>query len=254
MVNARDDLAAVLTPAAGMPPVEWRISDAPVAYATALAAMEERAAAIAEGRAAELVWLLEHPPLYTAGTSARLDDLIEARFPVHTAGRGGQFTYHGPGQRVAYVMLNLKHRAPDVRRFVVALEEWLIRTLGAFNVRGERREDRIGVWVARPDKGQGREDKIAAIGIRLKRWVSLHGVALNVDPDLSHFSGIVPCGVADERYGVTSLTDLGQLVSMPEVDMALRTEFETIFGPTRAESLVSVPSVIPPERSESRDP
>ena len=232
MVNARDDLATDVRPAPGLAPVEWRVSEALVPYATALAVMEERVAAIADGRAAELVWLLEHPPLYTAGTSARLDDLIEARFPVHTAGRGGQFTYHGPGQRVAYVMLNLKHRAPDVRRFVAALEEWLIRTLGQLNVRGQRREDRIGVWVARPDQGPGREDKIAAIGIRLKRWVSLHGIALNVDPDLTHFSGIVPCGVADARYGVTSLVDLGLPVTMPEVDIALRREFEGVFGPT----------------------
>ena len=232
MVNARDDLATDVRPAPGLAPVEWRVSEALVPYATALAVMEERVAAIADGRAAELVWLLEHPPLYTAGTSARLDDLIEARFPVHTAGRGGQFTYHGPGQRVAYVMLNLKHRAPDVRRFVAALEEWLIRTLGQLNVRGQRREDRIGVWVARPDQGPGREDKIAAIGIRLKRWVSQHGIALNVDPDLTHFSGIVPCGVADARYGVTSLVDLGLPVTMPEVDIALRREFEGVFGPT----------------------
>jgi len=232
VVNARDDLATDVRPAPGLAPVEWRVSEALVPYATALAVMEERVAAIADGRAAELVWLLEHPPLYTAGTSARLDDLIEARFPVHTAGRGGQFTYHGPGQRVAYVMLNLKHRAPDVRRFVAALEEWLIRTLGQLNVRGQRREDRIGVWVARPDQGPGREDKIAAIGIRLKRWVSLHGIALNVDPDLTHFSGIVPCGVADARYGVTSLVDLGLPVTMPEVDIALRREFEGVFGPT----------------------
>ena len=197
--------------------------------------MEARAAAIADGRAPELVWLLEHPPLYTAGTSARPEDLTEARFPVHAVGRGGQFTYHGPGQRVAYVMLDLKRRAPDVRRFVATLEEWLIRTLAGFNVRGERREDRIGVWVARPERGAGHEDKIAAIGIRLKRWVSLHGIALNVDPDLSHFSGIVPCGVADPRYGVTSLTDLGHLVTLPEVDMVLRREFEGLFGETVAE-------------------
>lgn len=230
MVNARDDLAFLQAPA-GMTPVEWRVSDGLVPYDVALAVMEARTAAIAEGRAAELVWLLEHPPLYTAGTSAKAADLIEARFPVHTAGRGGQFTYHGPGQRVAYVMLNLKRRAPDVRRFVATLEEWIIRTLGAFNVRGERREDRIGVWVRRPEQGEGREDKIAAIGIRLKRWVSLHGIALNVDPDLTHFSGIVPCGVADARYGVTSLVDLGLPVTLAEVDMPLRTEFEKLFGP-----------------------
>jgi lipoyl(octanoyl) transferase len=191
--------------------------------------MEARAAAIASGEAREFVWLLEHPPLYTAGTSAQPSDLIAARFPVYTAGRGGQFTYHGPGQRVAYVMLNLKRRGPDIRRFVVTLEEWIIRTLGAFNVTGERRDERIGVWVRRPDKGPGHEDKIAAIGIRVKRWVSLHGIALNVDCDLSHFAGIVPCGIADTRYGVTSLLDLRHAVTMPEVDAALRREFEVLF-------------------------
>jgi lipoyl(octanoyl) transferase len=191
--------------------------------------MEARAAAIASGEAREFVWLLEHPPLYTAGTSAQPSDLIAARFPVYTAGRGGQFTYHGPGQRVAYVMLDLKRRGPDIRRFVVTLEEWIIRTLGAFNVTGERRDERIGVWVRRPDKGPGHEDKIAAIGIRVKRWVSLHGIALNVDCDLSHFAGIVPCGIADARYGVTSLLDLGHAVTMPEVDAALRREFEVLF-------------------------
>jgi lipoyl(octanoyl) transferase len=234
VVNIRDDLVFGLK-SEGFAPVEWRVSDAPVGYERALAAMEARVAAIADGRAAELVWLLEHPPLYTAGTSARPEDLVEARFPVHAVGRGGQFTYHGPGQRVAYVMLDLKRRAPDVRRFVATLEEWLIRTLAGFNVRGERREDRIGVWVARPDRGAGHEDKIAAIGIRLRRWVSLHGIALNVDPDLSHFSGIVPCGVADTRYGVTSLTDLGHPVTLPEVDMVLRQTFEGLLGQTIAE-------------------
>jgi lipoyl(octanoyl) transferase len=230
VVNVRDELTFLQAPA-GLAPVEWRLSDTLVPYDVALAVMDARAAAIVEGRAAELVWLLEHPPLYTAGTSARAADLIEARFPVHAAGRGGQFTYHGPGQRVAYVVLDLKRRAPDVRRFVATLEEWIIRTLAAFNVRGERREDRIGVWVRRGDQGAGREDKIAAIGIRLKRWVSLHGIALNVDPDLSHFSGIVPCGVADARYGVTSLVDLGLPVTLSEVDMVLRAEFDPLFGP-----------------------
>jgi len=204
-----------------------------VPYAQALAVMEERAALIAERAAPELAWLIEHPPLYTAGTSARPAELIEARFPVHWSGRGGQFTYHGPGQRVAYLMLDLKRRGSDVRRYVATLEEWMIRTLAAFNVMGERREDRIGVWVRRRDKGEGREDKIAAIGIRVKRWVTLHGVALNVEPDLSHFAGIVPCGVADPRYGVTSLVDLGHPVSLPEVDSVLRREFEALFGPTR---------------------
>src|SRR5882672_9173958 len=211
---------------------EWTVSERPVPYEAAVATMEARAAAIADGRAPELVWLIEHPPLYTSGTSARPGDLIEARFPLHAAGRGGQLTYHGPGQRVAYAMLDLKRRAPDVRRYVASLEEWIIRTLGVFNVRGERREDRIGVWVRRPDKGAGREDKIAAIGIRLKRWVSLHGIALNVDPDLSHFSGIVPCGVADPRFGVTSLADLGRPVAMAEVDRVMQREFDALFGPT----------------------
>ena len=201
-----------------------------MAYETALAAMTARADAIARGQAGELVWLLEHPALYTAGTSARPAELIEARFPVHTAGRGGQFTYHGPGQRVGYVMLDLKRRAPDVRRFVATIEEWIIGALAAFNVRGERRDDRVGVWVRRPDKGEGFEDKIAAIGIRVRQWVTLHGFALNVDPDLSHFSGIVPCGVADPRYGITSLADLGLTVSMAEVDMALRAAFAPLFG------------------------
>jgi lipoyl(octanoyl) transferase len=232
VVNVRDRLAVGL-PAQGVAPAEWRVTDALVPYDEALATMEARAAAISQGEARELVWLLEHPPLYTAGTSAQAHDLVEARFPVFETGRGGQFTYHGPGQRVVYLMLDLKHRAPDVRRYVATLEEWLIRTLSAFNVRGERREDRIGVWVRRPDKGAGHEDKIAAIGIRLKRWVSLHGIALNVDPDLSHFSGIVPCGVADVRYGVTSLVDLGHTVTMAELDMALQREFEALFGATQ---------------------
>jgi lipoyl(octanoyl) transferase len=179
-----------------------------------------------------LVWLLEHPPLYTAGTSAKRDELLDARFPVFEAGRGGQMTYHGPGQRVAYVMLDLKRRGPDVRRFVATLEEWIIRTIATLNVCGERREDRIGVWVRRPENGDGFEDKIAAIGIRVRQWVTLHGMALNVDPDLSHFSGIVPCGVSEQRYGVTSLADLGVPASMADVDTALRREFEALFGPT----------------------
>ena len=232
MVNIRDELTLGLPAPAGAAPVEWLVSEARVPYAAALAAMDARVAAIAAGRAPERVWLLEHPPLYTAGTSADRADLIDARFPVFDAGRGGQLTYHGPGQRVAYAMLDLKRRGPDVRRFVATLEEWLIRTLAAFNVRGERREDRIGVWVRRPDKGPGHEDKIAAIGIRVRHWVTLHGVALNVDPDLTHFSGIVPCGVHEQRYGVTSLAELGQVVSMAEVDMAMRAAFEALFGPT----------------------
>jgi lipoyl(octanoyl) transferase len=221
-----------MAPACGQLAAEWRVDDKLVAYHDALAVMDARTAAIADGTAAEMVWLIEHPPLYTAGTSAKPGDLMVARFPVHAAGRGGQFTYHGPGQRVAYVMLDLKRRGPDIRRFVATLEEWIIRSLAAFGIAGERRDDRIGVWVRRPDKGEGHEDKIAAIGIRVKRWVSLHGIALNVDCDLSHFAGIVPCGVADPRYGVTSLVDLGRPVSMAAVDMALRREFEALFGPT----------------------
>jgi lipoyl(octanoyl) transferase len=226
-----------LMSAPGRPPVEWRISDRPVGYEAALAVMDERAAAIAAGAAPELVWLLEHPPLYTAGTSAKPQDLVDARFPVHQTGRGGQFTYHGPGQRVAYAMLDLNRRKPDVRAYVAALEEWIIRTLADFNVRGERRDDRVGVWVRRPEKGQDIlgepfEDKIAALGIRVRKWVTLHGISVNVEPELSHFSGIVPCGVSEQRYGVTSLADLGLPVSMAEFDMMLRREFEAVFGPT----------------------
>jgi lipoyl(octanoyl) transferase len=217
-----------------LPPAEWRASDRPVDYERALAAMDKRVDAIAAGQAAELVWLLEHPPLYTAGTSAKPEELIEARFPVHHVGRGGQFTYHGPGQRVAYVMLDLNRRKPDVRAYVATLEEWIIRTLAGFNIRGERRDDRIGVWVRRPDKGDGFEDKIAAIGIRVRRWVSLHGIAINVEPELSHFAGIVPCGVSERRYSVTSLADLGLTATLPEFDMALRREFEALFGPVKS--------------------
>ncbi len=232
MVNARDLMRQGLAPAAPLPPVDWAVSLQPVAYDQAVAVMDARAAAIADHAAPELVWLLEHPPLYTSGTSAKAADLIEARFPVHASGRGGQFTYHGPGQRIAYAMLDLRRRAPDVRRYVATLEEWIIRTLAAFGVVGERRDCRIGVWVRRPDKGDGHEDKIAAIGIRLKRWVTLHGIALNVAPDLTHFAGIVPCGIADPRYGVTSLADLGHAVATAEVDRVLRREFEALFGPT----------------------
>ena len=209
--------------------VEWRVSDAPVPYEEAVAVMEERAAAIAAGEAPELVWLLEHPPLYTAGTSADERDLLTPdRFPVFKTGRGGQYTYHGPGQRVAYVMLDLKRRKPDVRAYVQDLERWLIAALERFNVKGEIREDRVGVWVRRPEKGPGREDKIAAIGVRLRRWVTFHGISLNVDPDLDHFTGIVPCGIS--QHGVTSLADLGHLVSIPEVDMVLRETFDEVFG------------------------
>jgi lipoyl(octanoyl) transferase len=230
--QARGNVTPGIAPACGLAAAEWRMDDALVPYQTALAVMDVRAAAIADGAAPELIWLLEHPPLYTAGTSAKPADLIVERFPVHVAGRGGQLTYHGPGQRVAYVMLDLKRRGPDIRRFVATLEEWIMRSLAAFAIAGERRDDRIGVWVRRPDKGAGHEDKIAAIGIRIKSWVSLHGIALNVDCDLSHFAGIVPCGIADARYGVTSLLDLGRPVTMAEVDTVLRREFEPLFGPS----------------------
>jgi lipoyl(octanoyl) transferase len=231
MVNDRQtlDLTPFAGPAGGGT-VEWRISDAPVPYPEAVAAMEARAADIAAHRAGELVWLLEHPPLYTSGTSGKAADLLDPRFPMFATGRGGQITYHGPGQRVAYVMLDLKLRRPDVRAYVASLEEWIIRTLAAFNVRGERREDRVGVWVSRPDKGEGFEDKIGAIGVRLRRWVSFHGISINVEPDLTHFDAIVPCGVADPRYGVTSLVDLGRPVSMADVDIALRQAFGQVFG------------------------
>lgn len=230
MVNARESLDFGLKSGSGGQPVEWRISEGLVPYETALAEMDARAAAIADGQQPELVWLLEHPPLYTAGTSARPAEIVEARFPVYEAGRGGQMTYHGPGQRVVYLMLDLKQRRPDLRAYVATLEEWIIRTLASFNVRGERREDRVGVWVRRPELAAAREDKIAAIGIRVKRWVSLHGIAINVEPNLSHFSGIVPCGVREQNYGVTSLVDLGLPVTMSDVDIALKKEFEPLFG------------------------
>jgi lipoyl(octanoyl) transferase len=233
VVNARDS-AETLPSAAELAAVEWRVDSGTVPYEQAVAAMASRAAAIAEGSAPDLVWLLQHTPLYTAGTSAKPSELIDARFPVHRTGRGGQFTYHGPGQRVGYVMLNLRRRVPDVRRFVVTLEEWIIRVIASFGVTGERRNDRIGVWVRRPDKGAGHEDKIAAIGIRVQRWVTLHGMAINVAPELAHFSGIVPCGVNETRYGVTSLADLGVAASMADVDAALRREFEVLFGRTVA--------------------
>jgi lipoyl(octanoyl) transferase len=230
MVNEREnlDLTAFAGPAGGA--VEWLIADAPVPYPQAVSAMEARVAAIAAHQAPELVWLLEHPPLYTSGTSGRDADLLDNRFPLFSTGRGGQLTYHGPGQRVAYVMLDLKRRQPDVRAYVAGLEQWIIRTLAAFNVRGERREDRVGVWVTRPDKGAGHEDKIAAIGVRLRRWVSFHGISINVEPDLTHFDAIVPCGVVDPRYGVTSLADLGLPVTAEDVDIALRQAFGEVFG------------------------
>ena len=221
------------------------MTDSFVSYDKAVATMEARAAGIAAEHADELVWLLEHPPLYTAGTSAKPEDVIDARFPVHDSGRGGQLTYHGPGQRVAYVMMDLKRRGPDVRRYVATLEEWIIRTLASLNVRGERREDRIGVWVRRPDKGEGHEDKIAAIGIRVRHWVTLHGIAINISPDLSHFGGIVPCGVNETRYGVTSLADLGIRNSMQDTDRILRREFEALFGPTIDQAVGSTENVSP---------
>lgn len=231
----RKQLPPTFLPTCANPPVEWRIEPGFVDYATALSVMEERAAAIRNDGARELVWLVEHPPLYTAGSSADSKDLIEPeRFPVYDAGRGGEYTYHGPGQRVAYLMLDLKRRKEDVRAFVAALETWIISSLAHFNVTGERREDRVGVWVARPDKprlpdGSPAEDKIAAIGIRLRRWVSLHGISVNVEPDLTHFGGIVPCGISG--YGVTSLVDLGLPVTMTDYDIALKAAFEEVFGP-----------------------
>jgi len=213
--------------ASARPPLEWCVSNAAVPYPEALATMEARAAAIRAENAPEMVWLLEHPPLYTAGTSARPSDLVAPdRFPVYAAGRGGQYTYHGPGQRVAYVMLDLAERDRDVRCHVHRLEEWMIRTLARFDVRGERREGRVGIWVVRDN---GREDKIAAIGVRVRRWVTFHGVALNVEPDLSHYQGIVPCGIRE--HGVTSLRDLGRTPAMTEVDAVLHETFAALFGP-----------------------
>jgi lipoyl(octanoyl) transferase len=218
----------IAMPACG---IEWRCSDAPVAYDSAVEAMERRIAAIREGTAPELVWLLEHPPLYTAGTSARAEDLLDPeRLPVYRSGRGGQYTYHGPGQRIAYMLLDLNRRGRDVRCHVWRLEEWIIGTLARFDVTGERRDGRVGVWIAGSD---GRDDKIAAIGVRVRRWVSYHGVALNVDPDLDHFRGIIPCGIAPEisGHGVTSLTRLGIAAPMAEIDTALRETFDQVFGP-----------------------
>jgi lipoyl(octanoyl) transferase len=212
-----------------MSTIEWQVSDSPVPYETAVRAMEERVAAIRAGSAAELVWLLEHPPLYTAGTSARDGDLVEpGLFPVHRTGRGGQYTYHGPGQRVGYVMLDLRRRGADLRAYVHGLEDWLLRTLARFGLRGERRPDRVGIWI---DEGSGRDGKIAAIGVRVRHWVSFHGVALNVDPDLSHYRGIVPCGIT--RHGVTSLAQQGITVAMPEVDAAMQAAFAEVFDALR---------------------
>ncbi|ASP33124.1 lipoyl(octanoyl) transferase LipB [Labrenzia sp. VG12] len=227
----RDDLSYSFLPKPGSAPVEWRISDDLVDYEQAIAEMDAHVARIIAGDAGEQVWLLEHPPLYTAGKRADDADLVAPdRFPVYRTGRGGQHTYHGPGQRVAYVMLDLKRRHQDVRAFVSALEAWLINTLWHYHIRGERREDRVGVWVRRPDRGATVEDKIAAIGIRLRKWVAFHGISFNVEPELEHFSGIVPCGVTE--HGVTSLVDLGIPVTMAENDSVLRGEFEKIFGPT----------------------
>ena len=207
---------------------EWCISDSPVPYPGALETMEDRVAAMREGAAGELIWLLEHPPLYTAGTSAKEADLLEpSRFPVYRAGRGGQYTYHGPGQRIVYTMLDLRERGPDVRCFVHNLEEWVIQALASFNVKGKRREGRVGIWV---DRGGGREDKIAAIGVRLRRWITFHGISINVEPDLSHFDGIVPCGIGETGLGVTSLVDLGLPVTMTDLDVALQESFEGVFG------------------------
>ena len=216
--------------------MEWRVEDRLVPYPEALAAMDDRVAAIRAGSAPEMVWLLQHPPLYTSGTSAKPDDLLAPdRFPVYAAGRGGQYTYHGPGQRVAYAMIDLRQRRSDVRRYVHDLEEWIIRALARFNVKGERRSDRIGVWVVRPDrpaptKDKIAEDKIAAIGVRVRHWVAFHGISINVDPDLSHFHGIVPCGI--QGYGVTSLVDLGLPVTMADLDVALRQAFDEVFAPS----------------------
>ena len=227
METTREAIATTLHRADGQA-VRWRVIDGLAPYAETLERMEVAAARIAEG-AREEVWLFEHPPLYTAGTSADPADLVAPdRFPVHRTGRGGQYTYHGPGQRVAYAMLDLDRRGRDVRRYVAALEAWLIAALDDVNVRGERREDRVGVWVRRPERGT--EEKVAAIGIRVRRWVAFHGVAVNVEPDLSHFAGIVPCGVAE--HGVTSLVDIGLPITMEEFDPVLRASFEDVFGPT----------------------
>lgn len=222
-------------------PIEWAISPAPVPYPEAITFMEARAKAIRDEDAPEMIWLLEHAPLYTSGTSAKAEDLRDpARFPVFEAGRGGEYTYHGPGQRVAYVMLDVTRRGRDVRKFVRDLEAWIIAALEAFNVDADVREGRVGVWVDRTQPGGPlREDKIAAIGIRLRRWVSFHGISLNVEPDLSHFEGITPCGIADPRFGVTSLVDLGRPVGMSEADMALRSAFEAVFA--RETVLVATP-------------
>jgi len=214
--------------------VGWAVSPGLTEYDAAVAAMEARAAAIAAGEAGELVWLLEHPPLYTAGVSAKDGDLLAPdRFPVFRTGRGGQFTYHGPGQRVAYIMLDLRTRGRDVTKFVHNLERWMIGALERFNVKGEVRDGRVGVWVERKGPGWAREDKIAAIGVRLRKWVSFHGIAFNVEPELEHFSGITPCGISGPQFGVTSLVDLGLPVTMSDADAALRSAFHDVFGVTQ---------------------
>tara|TARA_R110002110_G_scaffold2756_1_gene13290 strand:- start:28674 stop:29363 length:690 start_codon:yes stop_codon:yes gene_type:complete len=208
--------------------VEWQTASGLQAYQEAVAAMEARVSDIQRGTADELVWLVEHPPLYTAGTSAKPDDLLAVdRFPVHKTGRGGQYTYHGPGQRVAYAMIDLRERGQDLRAYVRGLEAWVIETLSVFGVTGERRDGRVGIWVAHPD---GREDKIAAIGVRVRHWVTYHGISINVAPDLEHFSGIVPCGIGEEHLGVTSLAKLGIAASMADMDAALKTSFTKVFG------------------------
>ena len=242
MFNSRLTPHAPLLAPSDAPPVEWFVTHELIQYADALTDMEARAEAIARGDAPERVWLLEHPPLYTAGTSAKDSDLIDARFPVHRTGRGGQFTYHGPGQRIAYVMLDLKRRRPDVRAYVATLESWLIDALKTFDVAGGTRENRVGVWVSRPDKppsplGEMAEDKIAAIGVRVRRWTTLHGVALNVSPDLSHFSGIAPCGIREAHYGVTSLADLGRPATMAQVGRCASRGVRTTVWPDRRSRL-----------------
>jgi lipoyl(octanoyl) transferase len=232
---AREDLASRSPVFSAGDPITWRIAPDPVPYDVAVRTMEEHVAGLAAGTHPEMIWLVEHPALYTAGTSADENDLVQPdRFPVYKTGRGGQYTYHGPGQRIAYVMLDLSKRGKDVRAFVASLESWIIATLDAFNVRGERREDRVGVWVQRPEKGltptgEPIEDKIAALGIRVRKWVSFHGISINVEPDLDHFTGIIPCGVAD--HGVTSLIDLGLPVEMADLDLALKASAAEIFGP-----------------------
>lgn len=239
MEISRSTLNSFFAPRHSAAGVEWLISAHPVEYQTALDFMEKRVDGIARSEAAECVWLVEHPSLYTAGTSAKPVDLVAPqRFPVFQTGRGGQYTYHGPGQRVAYVMLDLKQRQQDVRAFVAALESWIIETLDRFNIKGERREDRVGVWVKRPERplvnGKMAEDKIAALGIRLRKWVSFHGISINVEPDLEHYNGIIPCGIAE--HGVTSLVDLGLPVTMDDLDIALKHSFRDVFGPIQASS------------------